>query len=470
MSAGGPLGIVGRLPLVVKFVVTLILLVVLIGAAGGNFYLSKKTQALENDLALQVVAASKAVEHAVSTQNDASSLRKALKFLAVFSYVKCADVFESERKLASWPIPTCKPIIKKFSTEPLSIDLTANRSMVLHIDPLHVEQLIATEKLLFATILSSILLAVSVAITLFLMREVSTPLNRIVNALRADADGQVVQIETVGGREISAFVRAYNRLVDDVTAKTAEITKWRKRIAAELEQADEVQALLVPPRLSIAQIEARNLPLTELSGDFFEAYKHDDGRTTFLLGDVAGKGIYAAMLLAQTLTAFRAAANADDLADLMVTMYRYIEDRFPDGLFVALTLTRLSADGKTLSLVNIGNPDCIILNADGSVETIPSAGPAIGILPADIYAMMPVEHIDISTKTVYVFTDGVAEIDLKPLSVDSAIANIADDGERIIAYLKHLEQTSGKAGIDQLMTGVTAHKQGDDVTIARIGH
>lgn len=466
----GPLGIVGRLPLTIKFVLTLALLVVLIGAAGGKIYLDRKSAALENDLALQVVAASKAVERAVKVETKPAALRKAMKFLSVFPYVKCADVFVDEKRLVSWPIPTCKPIIKKFNTQPISVPLDANRSMILHIDPLHVEKLIETEKWLFISILSSILLAVSLAITLFLIREVSAPLGRIITALRADDDGQVAAINDVGGREIKAFVAAYNRLVDDVQTKTAEITRWRKRIAAELEQADEVQALLVPPRLSRPPIEARNLPLTELSGDFYEAHNNEDGSVTFLMGDVAGKGIYAAMMLAQTLTAFRAAVAAPGLNDLLVDMYRYIEDRFPDGLFVALTLAKLEADGKTLHLLNIGNPDCLVLAADGSHQSVPSAGPAIGILPADIYAMMPVETFDMTDKVVYMFTDGVAEIDMTTLSINTDIMNITDDGERLIAYFQYLERTAGKAGIDHLMEDVAAHPQGDDVTIARIGH
>ena len=465
----GPPGFVGRLPLTLKFVLTLAVLVVLIGAAGGKIYLDQKSAALENELALQVVAASKAVERAVKVETKPAALRKAMKFLSVFPYVKCADVFVEDKRLVSWPIPTCKPIVKKYNTRPISVSLDKGRSMILHIDPLHVEKLIETEKWLFVSILSSILLAVSLAITLFLVREVSAPLSRIITALRADDDGQVVSIKDVGGREIKAFVAAYNRLADDVQTKTAEITRWRKRIAAELDQADEVQALLVPPILSKPPIEARNLPLTELSGDFYETHTDDDGNITFLMGDVAGKGIYAAMMLAQTLTAFRASVVADNLNDLVVNMYRYIEDRFPDGLFVALTLARLAADGKTLQLINIGNPDCLVLSADGSHHSVPSAGPAIGILPADIYAMTPVETIDMTDKVIYIFTDGVAEIDLATLSVTDDITNITDDGERLIAYFQSLEQNSGKAGIDILMEQVTAQPQGDDVTIARIG-
>ena len=180
-------------------------------------------------------------------------------------------------------------------------------------------------------VLSSILVGI-----MFIM--VSMPFKTIAQNLAADEDGLVRPLSIVGGIEFRNFITAYNKLVDDVIAKTKEVTVWRTRIRNELKQADEVQTLLVPNEIRQSGIDARNIPLRELSGDFHEVFTDNDGRRTMILGDVAGKGIYAAMMAAQTLTAFRAAVHKDNLADVLVTLNTLIEDRFPAGLFVALTL------------------------------------------------------------------------------------------------------------------------------------
>ena len=273
---------------------------------------------------------------------------------------------------------------------------------------------------------------------------------------------------TSGSAKAEAMLASYSELIEkqnrEIKAKTAQINRWRTRIENELEQAATVQDLLVPKQIRTPYLDSRCEPLQELSGDFHEFARHDDGQVTFISGDVAGKGIYAAIMLAQTLTAFRAWFNAPTLTDVAVNIVEMLDDRFPDGLFVALTLVRQSADQQTISVLNLGNPDALIiadaaLSPQRSVEQIPSIGPAIGVLPAIVYAGLEASVHKLSGKKLYVFSDGILDINLGADHEDFK------DGLEVAAYLTVLDEEFQDKSLDQLINTVRGNKQVDDVTI-----
>ena len=204
----------------------------------------------------------------------------------------------------------------------------------------------------------------------------------------------------------SQMIEKQNR---EIKEKTEQLNIWSKRIQEELAQARTVQTLLVPDNITAAGLHSICVPLHELSGDFHEVAYHADGSVTYISGDVAGKGIYAAILLAQTLTAFRAFYDAPTLTDLLCHIVRILEDRFPDSLFVALTLVRQSADKQQVSLLNAGILIAFVA-ADGHWRRLGSGGPAIGILPEDFYRTSVEETLSLSSGRLYVFSDGILDL------------------------------------------------------------
>lgn len=273
-----------------------------------------------------------------------------------------------------------------------------------------------------------------------------------------------VAVDASASAKAEAMLTSYSEMIEkqnrEIKAKTAQVNIWRDRIQRELQQAATVQDLLVPKHVRTDFLDSRCEPLQELSGDFHEVAPHADGQITFISGDVAGKGIYAAIMLAQTLTAFRASYDSAELTDVAANMVSMLEDRFPDGLFVALTLIRQSADKQSVTILNLGNPDVVLVDDDGPVALIPSAGPAIGILPADIYQALPVRQHTLTGKRLYVFTDGVLDITRKGQET-----GFADSGE-VGQFLFSLEQENPCNPLDNLMEIVRANEQIDDVTIA----
>ena len=261
-----------------------------------------------------------------------------------------------------------------------------------------------------------------------------------------------------------AMMASYSHMIEkqnqEIKAKTEQLNIWSKRINDELIQAKTVQNLLVPEKITAAGLDSRCLPLRELSGDFHELATDDDGTITFISGDVAGKGIYAAIILAQTLTAFRACYNAPNLTDVVVQIATILEDRFPDGLFVALTLVRQSADKNTISILNLGNPDALLMDETIIHAKIESVGPAIGVLPATFYSDILESRYVLTGKQLYVFSDGIIDLAVENQDLSS------DDPTSIHNYLLQLNQLHGAESLDYLMTEVERHKQIDDVTIA----
>ena len=454
----------GKTPLSAQIIVILMMVSTVIGAVGASIYTDRKKTALEEEIALELVQAGTRVQKDLAETDRLIPpvIRKKLSFLSVFLYVKCAELKVKGKPKGAWPIPACKPILKKFSTRPVITEIDNNKQLVFHIDKDFVAHAIKTEQITFVIIMGTMLAVLALILIGFMIIAVSMPFRAIARNLAADEDGLVRPLSLVGGIEFRNFIIAYNNLVEDIIAKTKEVTKWRTRIRNELEQADQVQALLVPNEIRQEGIDARAAPLRELSGDFHEVFTHDDGRRTMILGDVAGKGIYAAMMMAQTLTAFRAAVHKDNLADVLVTLNTFIEDRFPDGLFVALTLVRLSSDGKSAELFVTGNPDAVWIPKQGPVETYPSLGPAIGVLPPMIYAMHEPVTIDLTEGALYIFSDGVSDLVIGPEG-----KGFSDDAE-MQSYLVELEKKHGDDALDHLMQLVQTYDQIDDITITRI--
>ena len=261
-----------------------------------------------------------------------------------------------------------------------------------------------------------------------------------------------------------ALMASYSQMIEkqnrEIKVKTEQLQIWSKRINEELEQAKTVQKLLVPDLITYKGLASHCLPLRELSGDFHEAILHDDGQLTFISGDVAGKGIYAAIILAQTLTAFRSCYVQESLNLVAARIAQMLEDRFPDGLFAALTLVRQSADKQTISLLNLGNPDALLLDDTGIKAQYESIGPAIGVLPADFYEVLEPVNIKLENHRLYVFSDGI--IDMK-LGDDCGSFESADEANDFIAKL---DKSYQHHSIDRLMEMVKRYEQIDDVTLA----
>ena len=135
------------------------------------------------------------------------------------------------------------------------------------------------------------------------------------------SDQRIGAVEVINRRGGDGFFAQEDVYPLQVLASSAALAIANNRMAAslvdaerarrELELAAEIQRNLLPsPRPDPFPIQGLNIPARTISGDFFDFLPLADGRLAFCLGDVSGKGIHAAMLMAKTASLYRCLAKA----------------------------------------------------------------------------------------------------------------------------------------------------------------
>ena len=149
----------------------------------------------------------------------------------------------------------------------------------------------------------------------------------------------------------------------------------RKEKAA---RAAEIQRDLLPhraPGVPGYQLAAACLPAEDVGGDFFDWYRSGPGELTFSLGDVMGKGMPAAILMATVRAALRAGAGIESLEQitrLASTSIRLEESR--GSFFVTLLHARLEDASGRLRYVDAGHGLVLVVEADGRVTRLGERG------------------------------------------------------------------------------------------------
>ena len=239
-----------------------------------------------------------------------------------------------------------------------------------------------------------------------------------------------------------------------------------QRIEQELKIASDIQRKLLPsrpPTLEGFDIAGTYHPCQEVGGDFFDFIELPDNNMGIALGDVAGKGIPAALIMATVRTALRVQAeNIYAINDVMGRVNRAVyEDTRPDE-FVTLFYGVLNADDRVLTYVNAGHNTAVRIRA-GEVEYLEPGGPPIGILP-DLLAGQ--ERLDLEPGDVVVlFTDGYPDTtspDGRPFGEDSVIDLLRSAGDysametmaRLSTAVEAFHLTSDDYSDDQTMVVV----------------
>ncbi|MEO8381378.1 MAG: PP2C family protein-serine/threonine phosphatase [Acidobacteriota bacterium] len=157
-------------------------------------------------------------------------------------------------------------------------------------------------------------------------------------------------------------------------------------------------------------IEAISRPARTFTGDFYFTQRHDQ-RLWIALGDVAGKGLPAAIVMAmiQEELEHRIASCATaecDPARTAQRLHEFLEPLLPSNRFATAVIGWLDDDG-TLTIVNAGHPPPLIVRRDGSIDEIGSTGPILGVLPHPRWCSrtLRLERGD----TLVLYSDGVTE-------------------------------------------------------------
>jgi len=195
-------------------------------------------------------------------------------------------------------------------------------------------------------------------------------------------------------------------------ARMAEALVEQERLARELELAAEIQRSLLPDEpdddFPVAGI---NYPARTVSGDFYDFFELPDGRICFNLGDVSGKGMNAALLMAKTASLYRCLGKTiEHPGKLLARINEEVCETAARGMFVTMVGGIYNPRTGVMKLANAGHEPPLLQTATGEFSDLPAEAPPLGIstllVDEDGY---PEQEIDLKGGALYVFTDGVTE-------------------------------------------------------------
>jgi serine phosphatase RsbU (regulator of sigma subunit) len=203
-----------------------------------------------------------------------------------------------------------------------------------------------------------------------------------------------------------------------------QVEEQRRRLDAELARAAEVQSDLLPqhpPTLAGFDLAARCIPAREVGGDFYDWQQLSPGRLTLTLGDVMGKGLPAALLMATARATLRAATAQNSPAASLDLAGRALEvDLERADSFLTVFHAQLDVTTRELTYVDAGHGHVLVRRADGAVECLQPGGMPLGTAFSDCYeqAGLRLERGDM----LVVYTDGLTEARTDRLLDRTAIA------------------------------------------------
>ena len=204
--------------------------------------------------------------------------------------------------------------------------------------------------------------------------------------------------------------------VAELAHSLADEAAQRERVNREIEIAREVQERLFPqtmPNLEGATIAGHCRPALGVGGDYYDVFELSDGRTGIAIGDVSGKGIAAALLMASLRASLRGVTldNPREFAKLMDKVNRLVYEASASNRYATFFFAAYDPKTRRLECVNAGHNAPLVLRCgpDGSTEVIriEADGPVVGLLQFAPYTeqTLTLEPGDL----VLMYTDGISE-------------------------------------------------------------
>ena len=245
----------------------------------------------------------------------------------------------------------------------------------------------------------------------------------------------------------------------------------RERLNRDLKIAEQVQKRFLPqgvPTLPGYEFFAYYQPTYEVGGDYYDFVPLPADRMAIALGDVSGKGVAAALMMAKfsgdtrscILTENAPAPTATRLNSLFCAAG--IEDKF-----ITLSLCVLDAPARKLTLTSAGHTPVIIRRADGRAEEVGQevSGLPLGVMEDSVYQQTEVQ-LD-QGDVVVIYSDGVTDA--------RSPGDELYDSQKNHRLLKRVAQSTGgpeavgKAILQEIREFSSGHSQADDITLVCLG-
>jgi phosphoserine phosphatase RsbU/P len=218
--------------------------------------------------------------------------------------------------------------------------------------------------------------------------------------------------------QLGLLAQSFNKMSGSITRLMDEAVE-KKRLENELEIAREVQATLFPKQLPHPpgmDVFGGCRPARVVSGDYYDFIVADETHLNIIVGDISGKGISAALLMANLQAAMRSqllsTQNAETenigskLAEVMAQLNNQIYANSPPEKYATLFLSRYDADSNRLWYCNAGHLPPVLLNSQ-EAQLLEATGMVVGLFPNAIYEARSVALPP--GAVLAIFTDGITE-------------------------------------------------------------
>jgi phosphoserine phosphatase RsbU/P len=230
---------------------------------------------------------------------------------------------------------------------------------------------------------------------------------------RVQAGDFSYRIPVQGDDQLADLSRSYNTMIENLD-RLLKVAKENERHHADLRIAKEVQEQLYPrtvPQVEGLQITAMLRPAKSVSGDYYDYQRIDDHRVTIAIGDVAGKGVSAAILMANVQSAMRAqlgAASGGDIctATTVSRINKHLEANTSAEKYSTFFFAVYDQRTAELTATNAGHLPPILLR-NGEATRLDVNGMVVGVLAHAEYdqSKIVLEPGDL----LVLYTDGITE-------------------------------------------------------------
>jgi serine phosphatase RsbU (regulator of sigma subunit)/pSer/pThr/pTyr-binding forkhead associated (FHA) protein len=190
-----------------------------------------------------------------------------------------------------------------------------------------------------------------------------------------------------------------------------ELQRREQRRTRDLEQAAEIQRGILPadpPRVDGLELAGHNAPCRTVGGDYYDFIRYPDGRLALVLGDVAGKGMAAAMLMSNLQARVQLLTeDPPPLGALITRLDRSLQANCPSNRFITFFMCVVDPITGEIAHCNAGHNPALLVRASGEVEPLEAVGTVLGILPHLGYEER-VGRLEVGD-LIAIYSDGVTE-------------------------------------------------------------
>ena len=230
--------------------------------------------------------------------------------------------------------------------------------------------------------------------------------------------GEFLGVLYLDSRRPAAFSKLDRQILDVLAGDSASILynarlvereRERQRLEQEINIARDIQQALLPRNFPDAPnfaVTGVNFPCLSVGGDYFDVFPLSDGRTAFVIADVSGKGLGAAILTTMLQGALSGMTLGTDPARVFNHVNRFLCDHSEVGRYATVFFGLLDDDGH-LEFINAGHPSPFLIRRGTAEEAFTEGSYPVGLVPEAQYtaACLKLEPGD----TLVLFTDGVTE-------------------------------------------------------------